>query len=59
LSDRAEFTPISLIDSIPIDRSIISNIEYNFDKFKYAMSTSIDTFKQIMTAKEDYTLKLL
>lgn len=59
LSDRAEFTPISLIDSIPIDRSIISNIEYNFDKFKYAMSTSIDTFKQIMTAKEDCALKLL
>ena len=50
--------PSSLIEGMPImDRSIIGDIEYNLNKFKYAFTTSIDTFKDIM-AKEEYTFKL-
>ena len=40
-----------------MDRSIIDSIKYNLNKFNYAFTTSINTFKDIIT-KEDYTFKL-
>ena len=50
--------PSSLIEGMPImDRSIIDSIKYNLNKFNYAFTTSINTFKDIIT-KEDYTFKL-